>query len=245
MRIFMNFGEAMEEIKRDLAEMGHTVHPKSVQNQIVEGNPDYDTKELTNYTYMVLNPAESLNELNPSQPWSDLEAQERFGNERLNPGEAWKSRPEIWGQYIDKETGKNDYTYPERFNPKRSIDAPDSNLSPMDKIAKELANNPDSRQCFLAIWDPQDIYNIGGYKRVPCSLGYQFQIREGKLNITYLQRSADFATHFDNDLYLAVRTAMEISQRIGDMTGTYYPIGSYTHWIGSLHIFKKDIKEVF
>ena len=51
MRIFMNFNEAKEEIKRDLAEMGIVVKPKTMQDKIIEGNEDYETKELQNYSF--------------------------------------------------------------------------------------------------------------------------------------------------------------------------------------------------
>lgn len=235
MRIFMDFKEGLEEIKRDLAEMGHEVKPKSYQNKNVEGNPDFFTKELTNYTYMVLNP--NPLELEATQPWADLEFKERVSGERLNPGEAWKSREEVWTEFLD-ENGKFDYSYPERMNHIHKI-------QPLHRIAKELTHNPDSRQCFLSIWEAEDIYNIGGYKRVPCSLGYQFQIREGKIQITYLQRSADFATHFNNDLYLAVRLAEHLAYIIKSQGGPEYKVGAFIHWVGSLHVYHKDIQGVF
>lgn len=238
----MNFVEGLEEIKRDLAEMGHEVRPKSYQNKNIEGNPDYFTKEITNYTYMVLNPNPS--ELKSTQPWADLEFEERISGEKLNPGKAWESRKEVWTEFINEE-GKFDYSYPERFNPKRDFDLPDCGLQPIQKIAKELKDNPDSRQCFLNIWEAQDIFKIGGFKRVPCSLGYLFQIREGKIQITYLQRSADFATHFNNDLYLAVRLAEHVAELIELHGGPRYEVGAFIHWVGSLHIYKKDIKQVF
>ena len=40
MRIYMNWNEAYEEIKRDLAEMGINVYPKTMQDKYVEGNED-------------------------------------------------------------------------------------------------------------------------------------------------------------------------------------------------------------
>lgn len=242
MRIFINFEECLEEIKRDLAEMGHEVRPKSYQNKIIENDPNFYTQEITNYTYMVLNP--NVDELNTTQPWADKEFEERVSGMALNPGEAWKSREEVWKEFLDSR-GKFDYSYPERLNPTRDIHLPDSHLQPLHKIAKELLNNPDSRQCFLSIWEAEDIYKIGGFKRVPCSLGYLFQIRENKLQVTYLQRSADFATHFQNDLYLAVKIAQFVANTIYLHGGPQYEVGAFIHWVGSLHIYKKDIEKVF
>lgn len=259
MRIFMNFSECLGEIRRDLKEMGHTVHPKSYQNKVVENNPDFATSELTNYIYSVINPMDTIKQLNPTQPWADLEAAERFSGQRINPGEAYKSREEVWNEFLVEQpdgTKLFDYSYPQRFNPCGVVDTENivyeqsllGNLDYIDsiqKVAKELAYNPDSRQCYISIFEPMDIANIGGRKRVPCTLGYLLQVRGGELNITYLQRSSDFSTHFNNDVYLALKLAERVSELIENLTGTKYPIGNYTHWIGSLHIYQKDIKNVF
>ena len=50
MRLYVKAEEAFEEIKRDLAEMGIWVRPKTMQDKIIEGNPDYETTELQNYS---------------------------------------------------------------------------------------------------------------------------------------------------------------------------------------------------
>ena len=260
-RIFMNFGEAVDEIRRDLKEMGVEVRPKSYQNKNIEGNPDYYTQELTNYSYTVLNPVESLNQLKNTEPWCNLEADERFSGNRINPGEAYKTREEVWNEFL--VNGKFDYSYPQRFNPlvneegyegytsdntnplPEDIEIHVNEIDAIQEIADELAKNPDSRQCFIPIFAPDDLINLGGRKRIPCSLGYTLQIREGQLNITYMMRSSDFATHFQNDVWLAVKLAIEVRRRIEEINGIKYPIGEFTHFINSLHIYAKDVKNVF
>ncbi|MGL4253985.1 MAG: thymidylate synthase [Fusobacteriaceae bacterium] len=250
----MDFTETREEIKRDLAEMGHIVKPKSMQNKIVEGNSDYETKELRNYVYTILEPSVDEIVSFTTQPWADAEAAERFSGERLNPGEAYKHREELWNEFMVE--GKQDYSYPERFNPitidhiREDIfgtitDVDLIDLDQLNEIANELAENPDSRQCFLSIWEPGDIQHIGGKKRVPCTLGYQFMVRDGELHVTYFQRSCDFITHYSNDVYLAILTAKEVAQRIQDRNDILYPIGSFTHFVSSMHVYNKDIEGVF
>jgi thymidylate synthase len=76
-------------------------------------------------------------------------------------------------------------------------------------------------------------------ERVPCSLGYWFAKRNGRLNITYLQRSADYFTHLANDMWLTHKLQQEVANETGCQ------IGHYTHWIGSLHVYKKDVADVF
>lgn len=230
MRIYSNFKDATNEIRRDLAEMGIEVKPISYQNKNVEGNPDFFTKELQNYIYAVTKPVPQ--DLQPIQPWADAEFQERISGDCLNPGEAYKLRPGVWDQFLNYYN-KFDYTYPDRIYGSESQD-----INQIEAAINVLEHDPNSRQCFISIWN-EDIYDAGGDRRIPCTLGYQLQIRGGALNITYLQRSSDFATHFQNDLYLAHRLQMHIAEKLN------IPVGMYTHWIGSLHVFNKDIKGVF
>lgn len=226
MRIYKNFTDGLDEIKRDLAEMGIDVHPQTMQDKKVADNPDFATKELQNYIYTIIDPMNSIDQLNPTQPWADLEFLERIDPEFVNPGIAWAARKDIWSEFL--HNGRFAYTYGERIG------------DGVDNIIKEIMVRPDSRQLYLGIWDPNiDSHRMGGEQRVPCSLGYLFQVREDKLNMTYFMRSCDYATHMQNDIYLANR----LMDYVADHTG--YETGNFTHFIGSLHIYNKDIEGVF
>lgn len=225
MRIYSSFEEALNEIRRDLAEMGIEVHPKTMQDKYVGDNPEFGTKELQNYIYTVKDAVSSLSELSPTQPWADAEFVERISNEPVNPGTAYKLRADVWDEFL--HDGLFAYTYPERISGK------------LGKLISEIKVNPESRQLYLSIWDRSDVANLGGVSRVPCSLGYLFQVRNEQLNVTYMMRSCDFATHLHNDIYLAVM----LMQFVAVITG--YKPGNFTHFIGSLHVYNKDIKGVF
>lgn len=229
MRIYMNWQEAYEEIKRDLAEMGINVYPKTMQDKYIEGNEDYATKELQNYCYTILNAKSDDVKSFSTQPWADEEFIERinpFGN--VNPGKAYKLREEVWNEYM--HDGKFAYSYNERFFRNRQL----------DKIIHRLSNDHDSRQLWLSVWDlNEDVDKLGGISRVPCSLGYNFQFREGKLNIHYVMRSCDFNTHFPNDVYLAIKLLEYVAKRCN------MQIGNFTHTMFSLHVYKKDVNNVF
>lgn len=228
MRIYMNFKEGYEEIKRDLAEMGIIVKPKSMQDKVIEGIEKYTTKELQNYSYTIIN-AKSKEVTGVNQPWADKEFIERIDNTQLiNPGEAWKERKEVWTEYL--HDGKFAYTYNERIN----------KLDQLEKIIKRIKQDPGSRQLWLSIWNSViDINNLGGLSRVPCSLGYNFQVRDGKLNMHYVMRSCDFSTHFRNDVYLAIKLLEYVAER------TNNKVGDFTHTMFSLHVYKKDVEDVF
>lgn len=228
MRIYVDWPECYEEVKRDLAEMGILVKPKTMQDKVIENNEAYETMELQNYSYSLLN-AKSNAITRVVQPWADAEFEERInpaGN--INPGEAWKLREDVWTEYL--HDGKMAYTYNERimFN------------NQLNKIIKRLKEDRDSRQLWLSIWNPTiDPDKLGGISRVPCSLGYNFQFRDGKLNMHYVMRSCDFNTHFINDVYLAIKLLEYVAKECG------MEVGSFTHTMFSLHVYRKDISNVF
>ena len=245
MRIYTNAQEMVEEVKRDLAEMGIVVRPATMQDKYVKGNPDYETKELQNYSYCLLN-ARSQDIPGVTQPWADAEFKERVTDpwERypdgepllesisppnfINPGEAWKLREEVWSEYM--HDGKLAYTYNELL----------WNNDQLTKIMNRLKEDPDSRQLWISLWNPdKDPDFLGGVSRVPCSLGYGLQVRDGKLNLHYVMRSCDFVTHFRNDVYLAIKFLEWVAEKTG------YPVGDFTHTMFSLHVYNKDIQGVF
>lgn len=239
MRIYINADEMIEETKRDLAEMGIVVRPATMQDKYVKGNPDYETRELQNYSYCLLD-AKSREIPGVSQPWADAEFKERVTDpwvrcpdgkgypEFINPGKAWELRKEVWTEYLHE--GKMAYTYNELI----------WNNDQVTKVINRLKEDPDSRQLWISLWNPdKDPDFLGGLSRVPCSLGYAFQVRDGKLNMHYVMRSCDFATHFRNDVYLAIKLLEWVAEK------THYPVGSFTHTIFSLHVYNKDVEGVF
>lgn len=251
MRIYMNAEEAFEEVKRDLSEMGILVKPKSMQDKIIEGNSDYETMELQNYCYTILD-VKSKDVPKVIQPWADEEFKERvtdpFKKYReldgsinfnfltkekidklfINPGKAYKLREDVWNEYL--HNGKLAYSYNELLWKNDQI----------TKVINRIKEDSDSRQLWISLWNPEkDPDFLGGVSRVPCSLGYSLQVREGKLNLHYVMRSCDFSTHFANDVYLAIKFLEYVSEQ------TNYPVGNFTHTIFSLHVYKKDLKNVF
>lgn len=218
MRMYRNFQDALNELKRDVNELGTRVHPQTMQDLFVADDPQYETREYLNQTYCVSKPR--LEDLKPTQPWADEEFNERITFAGPDDGQAWRSRSEVWAGFADRGFG---YTYGERF------------AFSLDEILSELHAHPDSRQLFLSVWNPAVDPKRFGRVRVPCSLGYWVANRRGLLHLTYLQRSADVVTHFENDVYLAHRLQRHLAENVG------LDVGTFTHWIGSLHAYAKDV----
>lgn len=223
-RIYANCKEAINEIERDIHEMGITVHPHTMQNKVVKDNAAFSTKEVQNYSFTILD-ASDKDGIVPNLIWCVSEHSERIDSHFKNPGIAWKLRKDIWEEFLNE--GKFEYTYNERIQWQ------------IAGIIKELKENPDSRQCIIQVHDRNIDASRMRNLRIPCSMYYQFMIRRGKLDIIYNMRSSDFDTHFSNDIWLADELRKYISNAIGIGPGLLHMN------IGSLHRFKNYTKHVF
>ena len=99
MRVFKDFPQAINEIKRDLNEMGIPVVTETMQDKKIAGNKEYDTLELQNYVYTVLEPDTHELKLDNLE-WAEGEWMERalgIAGSGVNPGEYYKFRSEVWG----------------------------------------------------------------------------------------------------------------------------------------------------
>lgn len=227
MRMFLNVKEMVREVERDLWEMGITVHPQTMQDKQVADNDDYATLEIQAYGYKLISPnvsdiATEVDKIG-NLAWAVREASDRVSPHYKNPGEAWKLHSEVWEQFL--RDGQFAYTYNERFREQ------------LPQLIRELQVRPETRQAIVTMYDRhQDINNWGGKDRIPCSMYYQFYIRDNRLNLIYTMRSCDFLTHFIHDVYFSIRLLEYVADEIDIQTG------QFTHFIGSLHAYKKDMK---
>lgn len=230
MRIYSNSFELMSEMGRELNSYGQIVKPKTYQNKVIEGNEDFITKELICQQYCLTSLGDPvwLFVFSHSKEWADAEFKERIDtSDIINPGKAWELRKDLWEQFL--VNGKFDYTYNER-------------MVILPYTIQLLKSDSDTRKAVLPIFNgngEDDTLYYHGNKRIPCSMYYDFLIRQnGKgekvLHICYHQRSSDFAQHFGNDIYLAWRLMEYVAQEVGVKPGYLY------HTIDSLHIYKKD-----
>lgn len=220
MRFYQTFPIALNEIRRELKEMGLLIHTKSVQNIV----GDIEAYELQFYQYRVENafymdiPVKNLD-------WCQAEFKERVSGLMMNPGAAWELRKPYWKQFINA-FGKFDYAYPERITPN------------LEHVINALRKDIFTRRAFLPILGLQD--DADDFKvRFPCSIGYHFLFRQEKLDMQYQLRSSDYFEHLANDLWLANRLQHYVADQLGVKSGVFY------HSVGSLHCFTRDVKEVF
>lgn len=232
MRIYSSSYELMSEMGRELNSYGQTVKPKTYQNKNIEGNEDFVTKEIICQQYCLtsLQDPTWLFFYSRSREWADAEFQERIDtSDIINPGKAWELRKDLWEQFL--VNGKFDYTYNERI------------IHVIKPLIRLLKDDNDTRKAVLPIFngdmDGLDTDWYDGSRRIPCSMYYDFLIRQnGKgekvLHICYHQRSSDFVQHFGNDVYLAWRLMEYVAKEVGVKPGYLY------HTIDSLHTYQKD-----
>lgn len=234
MRLFTDAVEMRNEVERDLFEMGTSYQSDTVQDVTVSDDPNFRTLELTGYSYM-LSDFDSDNLWRMVQQtgkinneWLVLELSERtnglLGQYPLNPGISWEKNKEFWGRFL--RNGVFSYSYAERFQ------------AQLPYIIRELKEKPHTRQAVMTMYDRhEDMLHWGGKARVPCSLTYQFMLREDKLVLIYNQRSCDFVKFFPSDVWLTVNLLLYVAKEIGKEPG------QFIHILGSLHAFAGDLKE--
>lgn len=239
MRLFQNPLEMTQEVERDLFEMGHRYQTKTVQAFDVADNDGFQTIELFPYCYQLLG-TDKMSEFldymgfkpgTPQYEWLVPELLERTDpNHRNlinghNPGSAWRIYADLWEPMLRKD-GKFSYTYAERWQ------------AQLPHVIKELKEVPETRQAMMTMYDDcKDRMNWRGHDRVPCSVSYQFAVRNGQLDLVYNQRSCDFINFFAADVFFTTGLQRYVAEKVG------VSVGTFTHFIGSLHAFHKDLKD--
>jgi hypothetical protein len=270
--IYGNFKDAIKASVRRLVDAGVEVHPNNWQSMDVSQRKEALMKELLAVQFQVAMPddldeptviAQIQAELKPNLPWADKHFElERVSREPINPGVTWEIWP--WANSANqfKQGGQFDHSYAERYWPKWAGYTPDGSLDAkyifpehprhgirdrvgdLDDIVARLHQDPTTRQAVLSVWHPEDQSPSG--RRVPCSLIYQFVVRNGYLHVLYAIRSCDAYRHFRDDLYLTARLALWVllELRKRDSSWDNCSLGLFTITIGSFHCFVNDIPQL-
>ena len=240
------------------------VRPTHWQGTNVEGKPDMETHEILNFHGEAILPSESLEyyreHIKPDLPWADDHFEERVCGYPLNPGTQWAK----WrlGKGADKfrdSNGQFNINYMERIWPKLAgklgySEVPrelPSNLpthrgiryhyGDFNDVIDLLEREPLTRQAYLPIFFPEDTGAVHR-DRTPCSLGWQFILREGRLHVIYFIRSCDLMNHFRNDLYFTVRKLLWVLGKLRERDFFWSRVspGTLTIHVTSLHLFRAN-----
>lgn len=225
------FDQVFKALAGDLGEVGHTVDTGHWQS--LSDVPQTKTIELSDVTFQYGIPTEQIHLLadtKASDPWAELQFQERINEVPVNPGDTYHLWPYYRGNVEKhKEQGLFSHTYAERFWPrfKPSTHEGDTGYErrgiryrygDLSDVVKLLAAHPHTRQAYLPIFHPEDTGAHHG-ERIPCSLGYHFMLRRQRLNVVYPIRSCDILRHFRDDVYMACRLAQWVLEQLVPRTG--------------------------
>ena len=242
MRTYKTILDALNETSRDLKVRSITTICKSYQDKKLEGE-NQKVKELIGVEFCITNPLlkrdsaieymfKDKEESKKIIEYCKQEIKDRCSGSPLNPGNSYKIRKDMWQKFLE-DSGKFSYQYAERLWTNDQFNS----------VVKCLINDSGTRQAVLSVWNSDKDMNVsktGGGNRIPCSLNYQFFIRNNELHCIYSMRSNDFFGHHVIDLYCA----SGLMEYIVDRIKCIYPglkVGSLIYSCGSLHAFAWDI----
>lgn len=218
----MNLRDAIKNLRRELYHYGLPVKTENWQG--MENPPAF--LEILNASFEAQMPetAEQAEaECNPLLPWANEHFAERVSGLPLNPppsAERW-----LKGNESSLEAnGKFSHSYPERMH------------QVVFQAAELLKQDPTTRQCFVPMWTAEDNTMTLENRRVPCSLGWHFILRDGFLHCYYPMRSCDGLRHFHNDIYFAAL----LTQWMIKKSGINAKPGLLTFHAVSFHCFEND-----
>ncbi len=98
-----------------------------------------------------------------------------------------------------------------------------------------LRNRPSSRKAVIQLFEADDL--IEDHNDVPCTCTLQFMIRNEKLHMITSMRSNDIILGLPHDVFSFTMLQEIIARSLS------IEIGSYKHFVGSMHIYNKDVEK--
>jgi thymidylate synthase len=266
MNTYDEFSVAIFDTRQMFLEKSQTIHTDTWQGIGIKNKPEMAMHEVLHYSLDVALDWENLdeyrNQIRPNLPWADDHFLERVSGEPLNPGVEWANWPynKSAAEFRDSK-GQFNHNYMERYWPRwaamftkgelpwrHQMDiAYDEHtglrgrLGDLNDVISLLISDPLTRQAYMPIFFPEDTGNANPGRK-PCTLGYHFIMRRGRMDITYYIRSCDFVRHFRDDIYLTVRLLLWVLDRLRERDlqwNTVVP-GRFIMHITSLHMFRND-----
>lgn len=108
-------------------------------------------------------------------------------------------------------------------------------LDQLCRVIEILKADPDSRRAVIQLYDPAR--DTAGHKDVPCTLGFRFHLRRGRLHMSTAMRGQDVWTGIPYDLFFFTTLHELVAGWLGA------ELGDYRHHVGSLHIYESDMEK--
>lgn len=266
MLTFPTFQHAVDAVQADFLQEARPIRSKFWQATDVSARPEAQMYEqqFVSFGVQVPNLQYSLEDsIAPNLPWAEDHFIERISRRPVNPGKTWVDWP--WSNAADKhrtDGEKFSHNYMERYWPRyagepmekywpegvdlKGLDIGHSQhrgirfpYGDLDDVIRLIAKDPTTRQAYLPVFFPEDTGAVHG-ERIPCSIGYHFMMRDGRMNCVYQLRSCDLWRHFRDDLYLTARLLQWVIEELAIEHSLMLRPGRLIVHISSLHLFIND-----
>jgi thymidylate synthase len=109
-------------------------------------------------------------------------------------------------------------------------------FSQIENVVSLLSKSKTSKRAVIQLYDANDI--VTRQKEIPCTCVIQFLVRGNRLYAYTYMRSNDAFLGLPHDIFSFTMIQELIARRLKVQLGTY------THFVGSLHIYQEDIADV-
>lgn len=108
----------------------------------------------------------------------------------------------------------------------------------LETVVELLHASSTTRQAVVTLWRPNDLHAacLGEKKDLPCTLTWQFLVRENQLHMVTNMRSNDVWLGMPYDIFVFTCIQILLANTLGVEPGTY------THNVGSMHLYEKNHK---
>lgn len=141
----------------------------------------------------------------------------------------------IWDAWAD-ENGDLGRTY--AYALKEKIKYPEGEFDQVDYLLYQLKHNPMDRRMMLQLFDPHNtIYT----KLPPCVMTYLFDVSDGRLNMTVIQRSGDCLAAAAAGGWDEIGEAV-LQYMLAQVSGL--KVGEMVHLTNNLHVYDRHMQYI-
>ncbi|MFD4241360.1 thymidylate synthase [Streptomyces sp. NPDC058525] len=105
----------------------------------------------------------------------------------------------------------------------------------LSRVVEILKEDPDSRRALIQLYDPAQ--DAAGHKDVPCTLGFRFYLRAGRLHMSTTMRGQDVWIGMPYDLFFYT----VLHELVAGWLDA--ELGEFHHHVGSLHIYDDHLDQ--
>lgn len=211
-------GQHFLRLYQDLWNFGHRVKIK--QDQCIE---------LVNYQMVIRDPTDCLTSFAPRKlnlqyckaEWLWYLRGDRFDHTIEQHATMWKKLKQPDGGY---NSNYGQYIFGQKQ---------------FDWVVDSLVNDPTSRQACMQLLNNTHMY--AGNTDVVCTMGIQFLIRNGQLDMYIRMRSNDAIYGMTNDVFCFAQLHQMVQAALA-MCGLKVRLGQYFHSVGSLHVYERHFE---